>query len=89
MEQPNTSDRKSRKRRDVFYEFKLPVSREYDEFVLDLLRVLVIQATMFLMYFTSNAPVDFGNYVVLQLFMLIGVSVYWLIVRKFVKFSYT
>ncbi len=67
------------------HSIRLPVPPEYEDLVNDMLRVTVIQATMFFMYYISSATcVDVGGYITLQVFMLLGVAVYWLLFRKVV-----
>ena len=68
------------------YQIQLPISEEYEEVIEDVLRLFVIQFTMFVMYYISSSqPISVINYVVMQTFMLIGVAMYWLVFRKLVR----
>lgn len=68
------------------YTIVLPVKNEYLNVVEDALRLLTIQSTIFFMYsISSSTPVSGANYLVMQIFMLIGVAIYWLVLRKIVK----
>lgn len=76
----NTVDNES------LYTLKLPVSKEYEPMIQDVVRLSIIQLTMFLMYYMSSSPgVTFSSYLVMQLFLIIGVSMYWLVFKKIVK----
>jgi hypothetical protein len=68
------------------YEVSLPLSAEYEDVIHDALRVLVIQFTMFVMYYiSSSSPPDIASYMTLQVFMWMGVAMYWLVFRKLVR----
>lgn len=70
----------------TLYTLRLPISYEYEPMLHDAIRLLVIQFTMFLLYFISNSrAATFGAYAVMQLFMLMGVAMYWLVIRKLVS----
>lgn len=78
-----------RKKREALYSIKLPLSVSYKDFVDDVLRLTTIQLTMFLMYsISASQPIDFSAYLVMQLFMWIGVAAYWLIMKSCVLFTY-
>lgn len=68
------------------YQIELPISEEYADAIQDVLRLFVIQFTMFVMYYISSSqPVSIINYVIMQTFMLIGVTMYWLVFRKLIR----
>ena len=69
------------------YQFK--ISKEYKEYIDDLVRMGTIQIIANMMFYISN-PIDnkvfsemFGKTL---LFILLGVSVYWLIIKKLIIF---
>lgn len=76
-----------RKTRDVIHQLDIPLPAEYKDAIYDALRMFVIQFTMFVMYYISYPNVDVGGYLTLQAFMLIGVAMYWLVVRKLLKIN--
>ena len=78
-----------RKKRDALYSVKIPISASYKDLIDDLLRLTTIQLTIFIMYsISASRPIDFSAYLTMQLFMWIGISAYWLIVKNCVLFTY-
>ena len=70
------------------YQFK--ISKEYKEYIDDLVRMGTIQIIANMMFYVSN-PIDnkvfsemFGKTL---LFILLGVSVYWLIIKKLIIYT--
>lgn len=66
--------------------FKLDVSRDYVPFVNDLIRMATIQLTIQLMYWAVDdaTPLVSADFILLLMFVLLGVGVYHLVVAKLV-----
>ena len=69
--------------------YKFKISKEYKEYIDDLVRMGTIQIIANMMFYISN-PMDnkifsemFGKTL---FFILLGVSVYWLIIKKLIIF---
>jgi len=61
------------------------IAKEYIPYVYDVMRLLTIQIIYHLMYFVSNPRAvseNFGNILESILYICLGISAYWLIVRK-------
>ena len=73
------------------YTVDLPVNIEYKPYLMDLMRMISIHLTLNVMFFIINPEknklLDQGFFTSL-IFILFGVSVYWLIFKKFVSFKY-
>ena len=73
------------------YTIDLPVNQEYKPYLMDLMRMVSIHLTLNVMFFIINPEknklLDQGFFTSL-IFILFGVSVYWLIFKKFVSFKY-
>ena len=69
--------------------FKLTISKDYKEYIDDLVRMATIQIIANVMFYVSN-PMDnrmFSQmFAKTLLFILLGVSVYWLIIKKLIEF---
>ena len=69
--------------------FKLTISKDYKEYIDDLVRMATIQIIANVMFYISN-PMDnrmFSQmFAKTLLFILLGVSVYWLIIKKLIEF---
>ena len=69
------------------YQFK--IDKEYKEYIDDLVRMATIQVIVNMMFYVTN-PMDnkmFSQmFAKTLLFILLGVSVYWLILRKLILF---
>ena len=69
--------------------YKLTIPKEYKEYIDDLVRMGTIQIIANMMFYMSN-PMDnkmFSEmFAKTLLFILLGVSVYWLIIRKLIIF---
>ena len=69
----------------------VPLGEEYKPFFMDVFRMIAIQ-TMVNVMFYLNDPVKnslfSGVYVKTLLFVLLGVSVYWLVFRNLLTFNY-
>tara|TARA_Y100000389_G_scaffold144704_1_gene143110 strand:+ start:5098 stop:5334 length:237 start_codon:yes stop_codon:yes gene_type:complete len=69
--------------------YKLKISKEYKEYIDDLVRMGTIQIIANIMFYISN-PMDnkmFSQmFAKTLIFVLLGVSVYWLIIRKLIIF---
>lgn len=67
------------------FEFNLNINKEYIPMINDLIRMAVIQImAQMLFVYASNGQEFFFNEIFIQtlFFILIGVLVYWLIIRK-------
>ena len=70
--------------------FRFKVDDEYKEYVKDMVRMATIQIMANLMFFlTSNGNVSFfsDSFIQTLVFILLGVSAYWLILNKLVYFD--
>ena len=69
--------------------YKIKISKEYKEYIDDLVRMGTIQIIANIMFYISN-PMDnkmFSQmFAKTLIFILLGVSVYWLIIRKLIIF---
>lgn len=73
---------------DALFHYELPIDKEYLPLINDLIRMAVIQLTAQLMYSSrSNQTFFSANFVQMLAFVLLGISVYWLIIRKIVVFT--
>lgn len=74
---------------EALYSIKLPNS-DYIQFVEDIVRMLAIQMTIQFLYFiNSNGEVSFFalDFLLLSIYIVLGVCVYWLIIKKLVVFK--
>ena len=65
------------------------VDKEYIEYIEDLIKILLIQINLRFMYFMKNPNENvFFTYDIIEmlLYVIIGVSVYWLIIKKIIHF---
>ena len=70
--------------------FRFKIDKEYKEYVNDLLRMATIQIMANLMYYmSSGGSVTFFSQQFVQtlVYILLGVSAYWLILNKLVYFE--
>ena len=69
--------------------FKITISKDYKEYIDDLVRMATIQIIANIMFYISN-PMDnkmFSQmFAKTLLFILLGVSVYWIIIKKLIEF---
>ena len=71
------------------YTLNIP-KKEYIEFVNDVLRMFTIQVTIqFLFYINSPNEIQFfsPDFVLMLVYMILGICVYWLIIKKLVIFK--
>ena len=64
------------------------LSEEYVPFAEDLARMIVLQTVIHMMYFLRDPlenPLFAGSFVEIVLYIVLGVSAYWLIFKKLVK----
>lgn len=74
---------------DALYVFKV-ANPEYIPFFEDVIRMSIIQTTIQFLYFiNSNGEVPFfsGEFLLILLYVVLGVCVYWLIIKKLVVFK--
>ena len=71
------------------YIFRVNIPKEYRSYIEDLSRVLMIQFTANILYCFSNKNAIFFSkqFTETFLYIIVGVSVYWLIFRKIVNFG--
>jgi hypothetical protein len=70
------------------FTIKLPI--EYRSYVEDLCRMIIIQIIANLLFYTSNPrqyPLFGTNFFKTLLFIIVGVSTYWLVFRKLISFG--
>lgn len=73
------------------YTIDLPVNQEYKPYLMDLMRMVSIHLTLNVMLFIidpANNKLFNQSFFMSLIFILFGVSVYWLIFKKFVTFKY-
>ena len=73
------------------YTIDLPVNQEYKPYLMDLMRMVSIHLTLNVMLFIidpANNKLFHQSFFMSLIFILFGVSVYWLIFKKFVRFKY-
>lgn len=74
------------------FELNVNLPSEYLPFLNDLLRIIVIQLVaqiMFTLYNSTEYPFLSEIFILTILFLVVGVCVYWLIIKKIVVFSTT
>jgi hypothetical protein len=70
--------------------FKLNLPKEYRSYVEDLSRMIIIQLVANLLLYASDSrqyPLFGTTFFKTMLFIVVGVSVYWLIFRKLISFG--
>ena len=73
------------------YTIDLPINQEYKPYLMDLMRMISIHLTLNVMLFIIdpvNNKLFNQSFFMSLIFILFGVSVYWLIFKKFVTFKY-
>lgn len=71
----------------ALFEFEIPLSDEYMPFFDDIIRVVIIQCvTQFMFYMYNSTDYPFFNelFFLTMIFLVLGVSAYWLIVKKII-----
>ena len=68
------------------------IAKEYKEYIPvieDVLRMVTIQVTLQFLYFINNDNVGFftADFFLLILYVVLGVCVYWLIIKKLLIFK--
>ena len=75
----------------ALFTFKLNLAKEYQPFIYDLIRMAIIHTMINILSHAANpSEIElFGsNYFTILCFILIGVSTYWLIVNKIIRFEF-
>ncbi len=73
---------------EALFQYELPFEKEYLPLINDIIRMAVIQITAQLMYSTRNSQNFFStNFIQMLSFILLGITVYWLIIRKIIIFT--
>ena len=73
------------------YTIDLPINQEYKPYLMDLMRMISIHLTLNVMLFIIdpvNNKLFNQSFFMSLIFILFGVSVYWLIFKKFVTIKY-
>ena len=69
----------------------VPFSEEYKPYFMDLFRMVAIQTMVNIMFYLSDPAKNSlfsGTYIKTLFFVLLGVSVYWLVFRNLITFKY-
>ena len=70
---------------EALYVFKLP-NPEYVNLIEDIIRMVIIQITIQFLYYINNTEARFFtvDFVLLVLYIILGVCVYWLVFKKLI-----
>lgn len=70
------------------WEINVP-NKEYLSLLEDVMRMVTIQITIQFLYFINNDNVSFfsADFVLLLIYVVLGVCVYWLVIKKLVIFK--
>jgi hypothetical protein len=62
---------------------------EYVGLLEDIVRMVIIQTTIQFLYFINNTESSFfsGDFILLVLYVVLGVCVYWLVFKKLIVFK--
>ncbi len=72
----------------ALFQYELPINKEYLPLINDLIRMAVIQITAQMLYSSRNSMKFFStNFIQMLGFILLGVAVYWLVIRKIIIFT--
>jgi hypothetical protein len=74
---------------ESLYTVKIP-NKDYLDFLNDVVRMVTIQITIqFLFYINSPGEVNFFSvdFILMIIYMILGICVYWLIIKKLVLFK--
>lgn len=72
---------------EALYTIQLP-NPDYILFVEDIVRMLIIQITIqFLYYINGNVSFFALDFILLSIYIVLGVCVYWLIIKKLIVFK--
>lgn len=65
------------------------IGKEYVIVIDDIIRMLTIQFVIQLMLFVSGATEDLfsAEYILVSVYIVLGVAMYWLVLRNLVKFN--
>ena len=65
------------------------IGKEYVIVIDDIMRMMTIQFVIQLMLFVSGATDEFfsAEYVLISVYIILGVAMYWLVLRNLVKFN--
>ena len=74
---------------DSLYNIKLDIDKENYGLINDIIRIITIQIITQLLFSINNNNVSFFNTTFLKtvIFLCIGILIYWLIIRKLVRFT--
>jgi hypothetical protein len=76
---------------NALYEIQITkyIDKEYVPFIEDLIKILLLQFVLQFMYFLKN-PTDHPffsfDFIEMMIYIFLGTSVYWLIIKKLVSF---
>jgi hypothetical protein len=74
---------------ESLYTIKIP-NKDYLDFLNDIVRMSTIQITIqFLFYINSPEELNFFSidFILMLIYMILGICVYWLIIKKMVLFK--
>lgn len=71
---------------EALYSIQLP-NPEYIEYVSDVIRMVLIQIMIQFLYFVDGDPFFTADFILLVIYIILGVSFYWLVFKKLVTFT--
>jgi hypothetical protein len=74
---------------ESLYTVNVP-NKDYIEFINDIARMVTIQISIQFLFFINNPnAVDFfsADFILMLIYMVLGICVYWLIIKKLVLFK--
>lgn len=74
---------------ESLYTVNVP-NKDYIEFINDIARMVTIQVSIQFLFFINNPnAVDFfsADFILMLIYMILGICVYWLIIKKLVLFK--
>lgn len=74
---------------ESLYVINVP-NKEYIDFINDVIRMLTIQVMIqFLFYINNPVETTFfsGDFILLLIYIILGVCVYWLVIKKLIIFK--
>ena len=74
---------------ESLYVINVP-NKEYIEFINDVIRMLTIQVMIQFLFYINN-PIETiffsGDFILLLIYIILGVCVYWLVIKKLIIFK--
>ena len=74
---------------NALFHYELPFDKEYLPLINDLIRMAAIQVTAQLLHCSRTPDANFfsSGFIQMLSFVLLGIGVYWLIIRKIIIFT--